>query len=100
MSWNKGSTYDKALYEEHAKDFVAATNAMSDILTRYTPDVGISALAYMVACVLITHADEEFNKLVKAYVKKIKVDVLEKLKNSDHEMLDAITKELHKKVRR
>jgi hypothetical protein len=74
MSWDKGAKYDKK--DELLQDFEAAVKRLSDDLTRYHPDAGMAALAYMVACVYVTPTKTHFDKMVKFYVGKINKDIL------------------------
>jgi len=76
MGWEKGK---HTLKDELLADFEAAVPQLSDVMTRYPPQAGIAALAYLVACVQIAHPKKDFDRMVNFYAGKIKSDVLDEL---------------------
>jgi len=94
MSWDKGTVHEKdALWS----DFQSCVAAMTDVLTRYDPKAGTAALGYMIACLQISMPKKDFDEVVAFYVGKIKVDILDKLKGADKELIDKIKTELKQK---
>jgi hypothetical protein len=90
MSWDKGAEREKDVRE---KDFAAAVGAMTDALTRYPPNAGIAATAYIVASILVTMKKSKWDNMVDFYTLQIKDDIIKELgKIPPHKIKEALRK--------
>src|SRR5215203_3494566 len=89
MTWAKGEEAAAAAEKARGEEFTAAVKVLTDDLLRFEVQIGVAALAYVVACFKTTKPDLPFDKMVDVYVNRINTEMKDEMR---------LITELHKRA--